>query len=161
MTKVNPETEHEVHNEALQSVSADVSFSSNHFPKYKIGPDNQIVEEPRLDPNALSLKEVVAKETSQLTEQHKRLSVRDLASKFDKNLSAAAKLSEEVLGFSNPLFVSKFYSGRWLLYIYNCIFVFLIFSLKVYDIGFLCLCLSLDDFRQKSGMLLLLRDMFY
>ncbi|KAL8142987.1 hypothetical protein V2J09_016019 [Rumex salicifolius] len=95
MTKVNPETEHEVQDEALISVSADVSFSCDHFPKYKIGPDNQIVEEPRLDPDALSLKEVVAKETAQLKEQHRRLSVRDLASKFDKNLSAAAKLSEE------------------------------------------------------------------
>ncbi|KAL8162310.1 hypothetical protein V2J09_013799 [Rumex salicifolius] len=82
-------------NEALISVSADVSFSCNHFPIYKIGPDNQIVEESRLDLNSLSLKEVVDKETANLREQHERLSVRDLATKFDKNLSASAKFSEE------------------------------------------------------------------
>ncbi|KAA8550159.1 hypothetical protein F0562_001825 [Nyssa sinensis] len=42
-----------------------------------------------------SLKEVVEQETTQLLEQQKRLSVRDLASKFDKNLAAVAKLSDE------------------------------------------------------------------
>lgn len=94
MTKVSPEVEaNEM--EAVLPVSADVSFASDHFPKYKLGPDNQILEEPREDNNGPSLKEVVEQETTQLSEQHKRLSVRDLASKFDKNLTAAAKLSEE------------------------------------------------------------------
>lgn len=95
MTKVSSEVENEVQKEAILCVSADVSFSSDHFPKYKLGPDNQIFEEPRLDPNALSLKDVVAKEAAHLTQQNKRISVRDLASKFEKNLSAATKLSEE------------------------------------------------------------------
>lgn len=95
MTKVSSEAEIELQKEAILCVSADVSFSSNHFPRYKLGPDNQILEEPRLDPNALSLKDVVAKEAAQLTEQNKRVSVRDLASKFEKKLSAATKLSEE------------------------------------------------------------------
>ncbi|KAE8673817.1 hypothetical protein F3Y22_tig00111772pilonHSYRG00285 [Hibiscus syriacus] len=35
------------------------------------------------------------KETTQLSKQHKRLSVRDLASKFDKNLATAMKLADE------------------------------------------------------------------
>ncbi|GAB2295620.1 Stomatal closure- actin-binding protein 3 [Dionaea muscipula] len=95
MTKVSPELEEEVHLEAMLSVSADVSFASDHFPKYKIGPDNQIMEEPKPDPDAPSLKEVVAQETAQLTQQHKRLSVRDLANKFDKNMATAAKLSNK------------------------------------------------------------------
>ncbi|XP_027330629.1 stomatal closure-related actin-binding protein 1 isoform X2 [Abrus precatorius] len=47
------------------------------------------------DPKVLSMKEVVARETAQLLEQQNRLSVRDLASKFEKGLAAAAKLSEE------------------------------------------------------------------
>ncbi|KAK9196969.1 hypothetical protein WN943_005103 [Citrus x changshan-huyou] len=95
MTKISPEIEEDVQAESLLSVSADVSFSSNCFPKYKLGPDNQIVEESKEDSKGLSLKEVVEKETVQLSEQHKRLSVRDLASKFDKNLTAAAKLADE------------------------------------------------------------------
>ncbi|KAL9251261.1 Stomatal closure-related actin-binding protein 2-like protein [Drosera capensis] len=95
MTKVSPELEDEMCMEAVLSVSADVSFPSNHFPKYRIGPDNQIVEEPKIDPDAPSLKDVVVQETAQLTEQHKRLSVRDLASKFDKNVATAAKLTSE------------------------------------------------------------------
>ncbi|KAL2559628.1 Uncharacterized protein Fot_04367 [Forsythia ovata] len=75
-------------------VSADVSFASNQFPKYKLGPDNEILDEVKEDIQGPSLKEVVVEETNQLTEQHKRLSVRDLDCKFGKNLSAAAKLSE-------------------------------------------------------------------
>lgn len=95
MTKVSPEVE-AAEMEAVLPVSADVSFASDHFPKYKLGPDNQILEERKEDNNGPSLKEVVEQETTQLSEQHKRLSVRDLACKFDKNLTAAAKLSEEV-----------------------------------------------------------------
>jgi len=96
MTRVSPEVEFEVHVDSVLSVSADVSFPANGFPKYKIGPNNEIVEEPKPNPDSPPLKEVVAQETAQLAEQHKRLSVRDLASKFDKNLASAAKLSDEV-----------------------------------------------------------------
>lgn len=97
MTKISPEIEVEenIMIESVPLVSADVSFASNCFPKYKLGPDNQILEEPKEDSKGLSLKEVVEQETTQLSEQHKRLSVRDLASKFDKNLTAAAKLADE------------------------------------------------------------------
>ncbi|KAL0383419.1 UNVERIFIED_CONTAM: Stomatal closure-related actin-binding protein 2 [Sesamum calycinum] len=93
MTRVSPEFGDEV--QAVWTLSADVSFQSNQFPKYKLGPDNEILEEIKEDNKGPPLKEVVVRETNQLTEQHKRLSVRDLASKFDKNLAAAAKLSEE------------------------------------------------------------------
>ncbi|RHN66658.1 hypothetical protein MtrunA17_Chr3g0093711 [Medicago truncatula] len=72
-------------------VSADVIFASLRFPTYQIGSNNKIMD----DPKVLSMKEVVARETAQLLEQQKRLSVRDLASKFEKGLAAAAKLSEE------------------------------------------------------------------
>ncbi|KAK4581118.1 hypothetical protein RGQ29_024690 [Quercus rubra] len=95
MTKISPEFEEEMQTEEVLQVSVDVSFASNHFPKYKLGADNQILEEPKEDNHGPSLKEVVEQETVSLSEQHKRLSVRDLASKFDKNLSAAAKLSDE------------------------------------------------------------------
>ncbi|OMO90081.1 hypothetical protein COLO4_19403 [Corchorus olitorius] len=95
MTKISPEIEESMLRESILAVSADVSFASDHFPKYKLGPDNQILEEPKGDSDGPSLKEVVERETAQLSEQHKRLSVRDLASKFDKNLAAAAKLADE------------------------------------------------------------------
>ncbi|CAI9779550.1 unnamed protein product [Fraxinus pennsylvanica] len=93
MTRVSPEFGD--HEQVVLPVSTDVSFASNKFPKYKLGPDNEILDEVKEDFKGPFLKDVVVEETSQLTEQHKRLSVRDLASKFDKNLSAAAKLSEE------------------------------------------------------------------
>ncbi|KAL7600268.1 stomatal closure-related actin-binding protein 2 [Lactuca sativa] len=95
MTKVSPEVDNEMQMQAVLSVSADASFTSNKFPKYKLGPDNQILDEATMDSKGPPLKEIVAHETDQLSEQHERLSVRDLASKFDKNLSAAAKLSDE------------------------------------------------------------------
>ncbi|KAH1084242.1 hypothetical protein J1N35_024003 [Gossypium stocksii] len=95
MTKISPDIDETMLKESIVAVSADVSFASDHFPKYKLGPDNQILEEPRGDNNGPSLKEVVERETTQLSEQHKRLSVRDLASKFDKNLTAAAKFADE------------------------------------------------------------------
>ncbi|XP_012085914.1 stomatal closure-related actin-binding protein 2 [Jatropha curcas] len=95
MTKISPEIEEKMRMEVILPVSADVSFASNQFPRYKLGPDNQILEEPKEDTKGPSLKEVVEQETMQLSDQHKRLSVRDLASKFDKNLASAAKLAEE------------------------------------------------------------------
>ncbi|CAI9781323.1 unnamed protein product [Fraxinus pennsylvanica] len=51
--------------------------------------------EVKEDSKISSMKEVVARETALLLEQQKRLSVRDLASKFEKGLAAAAKLSDE------------------------------------------------------------------
>ncbi|MBA0561810.1 hypothetical protein Golob_018608, partial [Gossypium lobatum] len=95
MTKISPDIDETMLKESIVAVSADVSFASDHFPKYKLGPDNQILEEPRGDDSGPSLKEVVERETTQLSKQHKRLSVRDLASKFDKNLTAAAKFADE------------------------------------------------------------------
>ncbi|KAJ6687321.1 STOMATAL CLOSURE-RELATED ACTIN-BINDING PROTEIN 1 [Salix koriyanagi] len=85
---MSPEIEENMEGEVIFPVSADVSFASDGFPKYKLGPDNQILEEPKEDNKGPSLK--------QLSDQHKRLSVRDLACKFDKNLTATAKLAEEV-----------------------------------------------------------------
>jgi hypothetical protein len=96
MTKVSPELEDQMPAiQLISSVSIDVSFGSDRFPKYKLGSDNEILEESRINPTGPLLKEVVKEETEQLSEQHKRLSVRDLATKFDKNLTAAAKLSDE------------------------------------------------------------------
>ena len=75
--------------------STDVQFLSSRFPNYKIGVDNKVLE-VKDEPNMLSMKEIVSRETAMLLEQQKRLSVRDLAHKFEKGLAAAAKLSEEV-----------------------------------------------------------------
>ncbi|MED6192753.1 Stomatal closure- actin-binding protein 1 [Stylosanthes scabra] len=94
MTRVTPDFGDTVYKDAVPAVSADVIFASLRFPTYKIGANNQITE-TKENPKALSMKEVVARETAQLLEQQKRLSVRDLANKFEKGLAAAAKLSEE------------------------------------------------------------------
>ncbi|XP_022756137.1 stomatal closure-related actin-binding protein 1-like [Durio zibethinus] len=94
MTRVNRNFGDTIQKEAIPAVSADVIFASSRFPNYKIGANNQILY-PKEDPKVLSMKEVVARETSLLLEQQNRLSVRDLASKFEKGLAAAAKLSEE------------------------------------------------------------------
>lgn len=115
MTKINPEEQNMQIEEAILPVSADVSFASNQFPKYKLGPDNQILEEPKEDNQVPSLKEVVEQETTQLSAQHKRLSVRDLATKFDKNLSAAAKLTEQVLILFNLFSFCEMLHFIWIL----------------------------------------------
>ncbi|KAF3455267.1 hypothetical protein FNV43_RR05715 [Rhamnella rubrinervis] len=94
MTRVSRDFGDTMQKEAVPAVSADVIFASSRFPNYKIGANNQIME-AKDDAKVLSMKEVVARETAQLLEQQKRLSVRDLASKFEKGLAAAAKLSEE------------------------------------------------------------------
>ena len=99
MTKISPVVEMKMPMEAVLPVSADVSFASNSFPKYKLGPNHQILEEPIEENQDPLLKEVIEQEASHLSEQHKHLSVRDLASKFDKNLTIVAKLSNEVLQF--------------------------------------------------------------
>ncbi|XP_050233804.1 stomatal closure-related actin-binding protein 2 [Mercurialis annua] len=87
MTKISPQV--------ILPVSADVSFACNQFPKYKLGPDNQIVEQPIEETKGPSLKQVVEQETLQLSDQQKRLSVRDLATKFDNNLATAAKMTQQ------------------------------------------------------------------
>ncbi|XP_054799455.1 stomatal closure-related actin-binding protein 1-like [Prosopis cineraria] len=90
MTRVSRDFGDTMQKEAVPVVSADVIFASNRFPNYKIGANNQIIE-TKDDPKVLSMKEAVARETALLLEQQKRLSVRDLASKFEKGLAAAAK----------------------------------------------------------------------
>ncbi|KAE8691650.1 Stomatal closure-related actin-binding protein 1 [Hibiscus syriacus] len=94
MTRVSRNFGDTVQKEALPAVSADVIFASSRFPNYKIGANNQIAN-AKGDPKVLSMKEVVARETTLLLDQQNRLSVRDLANKFEKGLAAAAKLSEE------------------------------------------------------------------
>lgn len=103
MTWVTPEFEEDMQH--IQSVSVDANFLSTQFPKYKLGPDNQILEDIKEDSRGrLTLKEVVLQEKNQLTEQHKCLSVRDLVRKFDKNLAAATKLPDEVLNWYSSRF---------------------------------------------------------
>ncbi|OWM73560.1 hypothetical protein CDL15_Pgr026659 [Punica granatum] len=76
----------------VPGMSADVIFASSR--KYRIGAYNQMFD-ARNDPKMTSMKEVIARETAQLLEQQMRLSVRDLASKFERGLAAAARLSDE------------------------------------------------------------------
>ncbi|CAN1337582.1 Stomatal closure-related actin-binding protein 3 [Linum perenne] len=95
MTKVSPEIGEQMTMETILPVSVDVSFPFDHFPRYKLGPDNQVLEEPKEGNKGPSLKEIAEQEIAQLSDQHKRLSVRDLATKFDKNLASAAKLAQE------------------------------------------------------------------
>lgn len=98
MTRVTRDFRDSLHKEvvpAAAAVSADVRFASSRFPNYRIGANDQIFD-VKDDPKVLSMKEVVARETAQLMDQQKRMSVRDLANKFEKGLAAAAKLSEEV-----------------------------------------------------------------
>ncbi|XP_049931687.1 stomatal closure-related actin-binding protein 1 isoform X2 [Nymphaea colorata] len=80
--------------ESVQTVSADVNFATSRFPNYRISANDRIVD-PKESPDLPSMKDIVARETAQLLEQQKRLSVKDLASKFEKGLAAAAKLSAE------------------------------------------------------------------
>uniref|UniRef100_A0A2P2JDI1 Uncharacterized protein MANES_02G136000 n=1 Tax=Rhizophora mucronata TaxID=61149 RepID=A0A2P2JDI1_RHIMU len=94
MTRVSRDFGSTTQKDAVPAVSVDVVFASSRFPNYRIGSNNLILD-AKDDPKVLSMKEVVARETAQLMEQQKRLSVRDLASKFEKGLAAAAKLSEE------------------------------------------------------------------
>nr|GMD64799.1 stomatal closure-related actin-binding protein 1 [Ipomoea batatas] len=94
MTRVSRDFGNTMQQDAVPPVSADVIFHSSRFPSYKIGANSQTME-LKEDPKVLSMKEVVARETAQLLDQESRLSVRDLASKFEKGLAAAAKLSDE------------------------------------------------------------------
>ncbi|KAK4492332.1 hypothetical protein RD792_003135 [Penstemon davidsonii] len=94
MTRISRDFRYTMQRDVFSPVSADVVFASSRFPNYKIGDNNQIVE-VKEDSKMLTMKEMVARETSLLLEQQKRLSVRDLANKFEKGLAAAAKLSNE------------------------------------------------------------------
>ncbi|KAK4780450.1 hypothetical protein SAY87_016556 [Trapa incisa] len=95
MTRISRDFANTMQKEAAHAVSRDVIFASCRFPNYKLGANNQILDSKE-DPKVISMKEVVARETALLLEQHKRLSVRDLANKFEKGFAAAVKLSEEV-----------------------------------------------------------------
>lgn len=95
MTRLSRGFGHTIQRDTVPAVSADVVFASSRFPNYKLGANNQILD-AKDDPKVLTMKEVVARETAMLLEQQNRLSVRDLASKFEKGLAAATKLSEEV-----------------------------------------------------------------
>ncbi|XP_042000259.1 stomatal closure-related actin-binding protein 1-like isoform X1 [Salvia splendens] len=94
MTRLTHDYSYATQKDAVSPVSTDVFFASSRFPHYKIGANNQIVE-VKEDAEMSSMKDMVARETALLLEQQKRLSVRDLASKFEKGLAAAAKLSDE------------------------------------------------------------------
>ncbi|KAG8654989.1 stomatal closure-related actin-binding protein 1 isoform X2 [Manihot esculenta] len=94
MTRLSRGFAHTIQRDTVPAVSADVVFASSRFPNYKLGANNQILD-AKDDPKVLTMKEVVARETAMLLEQQNRLSVRDLASKFEKGLAAATKLSEE------------------------------------------------------------------
>ncbi|KAL6593782.1 hypothetical protein ACP70R_048683 [Stipagrostis hirtigluma subsp. patula] len=69
----------------------------NKFPtyNYKNG-SNGIVIKLADGPEMPSVKEIVAKETADLLNRHQRLSVRELAMKFEKGLNTATLLSNEV-----------------------------------------------------------------
>ncbi|XP_076908199.1 stomatal closure-related actin-binding protein 1-like [Bidens hawaiensis] len=88
MTRVGRDFSYTMQSLAVPPVSADVVFSSARFPNYQIANRNE-------DNKLGSMKEVIARETAQLLEQQKRLSVRDLANKFERGLAATAKLSDE------------------------------------------------------------------
>lgn len=99
MTRLGRGFSYTVQKDAVSPVSADVVFASSRFPRYRIGANNQIVE---VKENSIvgPTKEMVARETALLVEQQQRLSVRDLATKFEKGLAAATKLSNEVCSYT-------------------------------------------------------------
>ncbi|KQK14962.1 stomatal closure-related actin-binding protein 1 [Brachypodium distachyon] len=72
-----------------------VNVIRNKFPTYKNGA-NGIIIKLADDPETPSLKETVAKETADLLDRRQRLSVRELAMKFEKGLNTATLLSNEV-----------------------------------------------------------------
>lgn len=78
-----------------------VNAIKNKFPTYKNGM-NGIVIKFADEPETPWLKESVAKETADLLDRRQRLSVRELAMKFEKGLSTATLLSNEVWVFLIP-----------------------------------------------------------
>jgi hypothetical protein len=69
------------------------------FPTYKNGL-NGIVIKLAHGPEVPPLKEAVAKETADLLDRRQRLSVRELAMKFEKGLNTSTLLSNEVDSFT-------------------------------------------------------------
>ncbi|KAF3326128.1 stomatal closure-related actin-binding protein 1-like protein [Carex littledalei] len=65
------------------------------FASYKPGTDSMTIE-PIGGPGAVPLKEIVAKEAADLIDRHQRMSVRELAMKFEKGLNTATWLSDEL-----------------------------------------------------------------
>lgn len=92
MTRVASEFGDPTQKEAMKMVSSDVNFVFSQA--YDIGDNSVTMEQESTE--MPSLKQIVAKETSELLEQKKRLSVRDLAKRFEQGLSEASKLSDEV-----------------------------------------------------------------
>ncbi|VAI20903.1 unnamed protein product [Triticum turgidum subsp. durum] len=72
-----------------------VNVIRNKFPTYKNG-TNGIVIKFADEPETPSFKESVDKETADLLDQRQRITVRELAMKFDKGLRNATLLSNEV-----------------------------------------------------------------
>ncbi|KAK9065130.1 hypothetical protein SSX86_016513 [Deinandra increscens subsp. villosa] len=91
MTRLGRDFSYTTQRDAVSPVSADVIFASTRFPNYKCRANNNTLEDTKL----VSIKDDFRKETAQLLDQQNRLSVRDLASKFENGLAAAAKLSDE------------------------------------------------------------------
>uniref|UniRef100_A0A7N0V0Q6 Stomatal closure-related actin-binding protein 1 n=1 Tax=Kalanchoe fedtschenkoi TaxID=63787 RepID=A0A7N0V0Q6_KALFE len=94
MSRVSYDFGGKMQKEAMLAASADVLFSSRGFRSFNLGTKNKDLE-VKVDPKILTMKEAVARETALLLEQQKRLSVRDLTSKFERGVAAAAKLSSE------------------------------------------------------------------
>ncbi|KAI7743556.1 hypothetical protein M8C21_000755 [Ambrosia artemisiifolia] len=90
MTRMGRDFSYTAQRDAVSPVSADVIFASSRFPNYKNRANNNLE-----DAKLVSMKEEFRNETAQLLDQQNRLSVRDLASKFEKGLAAATKLSDE------------------------------------------------------------------
>ncbi|KAM0004356.1 hypothetical protein Hdeb2414_s0006g00192651 [Helianthus debilis subsp. tardiflorus] len=89
MTRMGRDFSYTTQRDAVSPVSADVIFASSRFPNYKNRANT--LEDAKL----VSMKQEFRNETAQLLDQQNRLSVRDLASKFEKGLAAATKLSDE------------------------------------------------------------------
>lgn len=94
----------------------------NKFPTFKNG-SNGIIIKLADSPDIPTLKEAVAKETTDLLDKHQRLSVRELTMKFEKGFNTATLLSNEVWiiavqFFDSYLTVSSI-SGT--VYIWSCL----------------------------------------
>lgn len=70
------------------------------FASYKPGIGSMTIE-PIGSPGAVPLKEIVANEAADLINRHQRMSVRELAMKFEKGLNTATWLSDEVFYLLN------------------------------------------------------------
>lgn len=93
MTRLGRDFSYTAQRDSVSPVSADVIFASGRFPNYRNRINNNNTLE---DAKLVSVKGEFRSETGRLLDQQNRLSVRDLASKFEKGLAAATKLSDEV-----------------------------------------------------------------